>query len=143
MSFGYSCCRVLGQNTSNITLYDVNCGDQSRVLTEDCSYDVFTQTECNRLMEAGCYEKFNCTEGDIRLMDGNSSLEGRVEICHQGLWGTIDIYRDGWRTNAAMVACRQLGYPWECELLYMCAIFACMHLTIIMSTKVVGYFLTL
>jgi deleted-in-malignant-brain-tumors protein 1 len=48
-------------------------------------------------------------------MDGNSTSEGRVELCTQGLWGAISI--SGWDSNEAVVVCRQLGLPWECKII--------------------------
>ena len=60
------------------------------------------------------YETANCNAGDIRLMDGNSTMEGQVELCTQGLWGAITT--SGWGSSDAVVACRQLGLPWECKL---------------------------
>ena len=30
-----------------------------------------------------------CTYGDVRLVDGSDSSEGRVEICINDQWGTV------------------------------------------------------
>ena len=65
----------------------------------------------------GCFEQSSCTSGDIRLANGSSALEGRVELCSQGIWGSIAILF--WDYIDAEVVCRQLGYPWECELTIM------------------------
>ena len=50
----------------------------------------------------------DCTNGDIRLIGGSTSFEGRVEICYNNNWGTV--CDDQWGTPDATVACRQLGY---------------------------------
>jgi len=48
----------------------------------------------------------NCTLGDVRLTNGSSHLEGRVEVCFGNLWGTI--CHNSWDNRDAGVICKQL-----------------------------------
>ena len=49
-----------------------------------------------------------CTEGDVRLADGQNELEGRVEVCQEGLWG-IPCGIGDWPKPNGIVVCRQVG----------------------------------
>ena len=49
-----------------------------------------------------------CIDGDLRLVNGTSEMEGRIEICLDEAWGTI--CDNLWTTNDGNVACQQLGF---------------------------------
>lgn len=49
------------------------------------------------------------TEGALRLVDGASANEGRLEVFHNGQWGTVCDDSFSAETDG-FVACRQLGF---------------------------------
>ena len=51
----------------------------------------------------------SCIDGRVRLVNGSLNQEGRVEVCVNGVWGSI--CGIGWGTSDARVVCKQLGYP--------------------------------
>lgn len=48
-----------------------------------------------------------CNDNQIRLVNGTSSTNGRIEVCVSGRWGTV--CDDQFDSFDATVACRHLG----------------------------------
>ncbi|XP_060075932.1 neurotrypsin-like [Ylistrum balloti] len=107
---GFSGGSVLDQASDKgsgpIWMDDVSCrGVEDRLVNcnfpgwkiEDCSHFEDISISCDPL-----------EEGSIRLVSGQSELEGRVEIVHDGRWGTV--CDDDFEQIDAEVVCRQLGY---------------------------------
>ena len=44
----------------------------------------------------------------MRLMEGRSEWEGRLEICLSQRWGTVG--NDGWTDTNSQIVCSDLGY---------------------------------
>ncbi|PIK44172.1 putative deleted in malignant brain tumors 1 protein [Apostichopus japonicus] len=90
-----------GQGTGSIWLDNVACSGSEQHIAE-CGSSDWGAHNC------GHHEDASVSCGTVRLVGGVSTQEGRVEVYHDGQWGTI--CDDGWDDNDASVICRQLGY---------------------------------
>ena len=106
-----------GVGTGPILLDDVQCTGNELLLTS-CPYN--PNHNCGHFEDAGVVcGVAECNETAIRLVGGTSELEGRVEICYFGQWGTV--CDDSWDHLDASVVCKSLGYPYsgkKCALLW-------------------------
>ena len=98
---------VYGLGTGPIHLDNVNCtGNESSLL--ECPRNE-QRHDCNHGQDASAVcSGVQCTDGTVRLMNGTHANNGRVEVCHLGVWGSV--CDDDWDVRDATVVCRQLNF---------------------------------
>ncbi|KAG9346195.1 hypothetical protein JZ751_008018 [Albula glossodonta] len=95
-----------GQGTGPIQLDAVQCTGNELSL-EECPHGGWEQHNCDHMEDAGV----SCspfTDGVVRLVGADIPWEGRLEVYHNGDWGTV--CSNGWTELHARVVCRQLGF---------------------------------
>lgn len=59
----------------------------------------------------------NCNPGDVRLVNGSSNTEGRLEVCYNNVWGSV--CSTNFDVTDAFVVCKELGLGISGEYLYL------------------------
>jgi len=91
-----------GAGSGTIWLDNVQCsGTETNIA--DCRHRGWGSHSCghDEDVSVSCFS-------EVRLVDGNSGSKGRLEVYHNGRWGTV--CDDGFNDEAATVVCYSLGY---------------------------------
>jgi cysteine-rich repeat protein len=110
---GHQFLTAFGGGTDTPAMDDVICTGTEGDLSQ-CAFAGWNVENCSAIETVG----FRCMpgEGDIRLVDGPSGMEGRLQVYHSGSWGEVcDDYFDGNYGSAyfgysTTTVCQQMGY---------------------------------
>uniref|UniRef100_A0A8C0GLL9 Soluble scavenger receptor cysteine-rich domain-containing protein SSC5D n=1 Tax=Chelonoidis abingdonii TaxID=106734 RepID=A0A8C0GLL9_CHEAB len=94
-----------GTGTGPIWLDDVGCSGKEMSLRQ-CRARPWGRTNCQH-DEDGLISALSPGGPVLRLVGGTGSCSGRLEVFHQGRWGTV--CDDMWALPGAAVVCRELG----------------------------------
>ncbi|XP_069819302.1 CD5 antigen-like [Dendropsophus ebraccatus] len=95
-------CGPLKKGASNVWMNEVKCSGEEKSLSE-CPMSPVRKHKCLHRSDVWvtCREPFQ-----VRLVDGPSRCMGRLEVYHDGQWGSV--CDDHWDDRDANVTCRQM-----------------------------------
>uniref|UniRef100_A0A8C3WTA3 CD5 molecule like n=1 Tax=Catagonus wagneri TaxID=51154 RepID=A0A8C3WTA3_9CETA len=96
------CCSAT-QGQGPIWLSEVSCSGKE-VSLQSCSSGLWGKNNCTHDEDTWveCEDPF-----DLRLVGGDTSCSGRLEVLHKGEWGSV--CDDGWGEKEDQTVCKQLG----------------------------------
>uniref|UniRef100_A0A673H2L8 Soluble scavenger receptor cysteine-rich domain-containing protein SSC5D n=1 Tax=Sinocyclocheilus rhinocerous TaxID=307959 RepID=A0A673H2L8_9TELE len=97
-----------GEGSGEIWMDEINCtGTESSLM--NCRTPGWGIHDCEHSEDAGVIYFGNGTpvESFLRLTNGINFCSGRVEVLHDGQWGTV--CDDGWDQSHAALVCREIG----------------------------------
>ncbi|XP_075144198.1 scavenger receptor cysteine-rich domain-containing protein DMBT1-like [Leptodactylus fuscus] len=97
---------AFGPGQGNIILDNVQCNGNELHLW-DCSHNGFLSHNCGHYEDVGVVCSGPILPMALRLVNGGSRCDGRVEILYDRQWGTV--CDDNWNIMDAEVVCQQLG----------------------------------
>ena len=102
-------------NVLNSGISQVQC-DGSEVSLLDCTVSylspaISSPRDAAVVCQPQSTQISNCSSGDIRLVNGTTELEGRLEVCINNVWGTV--CSQGFTADDAEVVCNQLEIPFN------------------------------
>jgi len=97
-----------GQGVDPTWLDNVVCTGSETSLSA-CPSSGWGEENCGHKEDVGIFcQSTTFQEGDVQLVNGTGPHEGRLQIYHDGVWGTV--CDDDFTNAGANVVCRQLGY---------------------------------